>query len=179
MNETRRRTLAALLLVGASGACAQTCRNDIPATAPDERFTANGDGTVSDAATGLRWKRCSEGQAWDGATCTGSATMHTWQAALQLADSASDAGSSDWRLPNKNELESLVELRCSSPAINATFFPATPLDRPWFWSASPSGYGDNTSTHAWFVYFDSGYVGWDYWVDKSKALHVRLVRAGQ
>lgn len=171
MNETRRRTLAALLLVGASGACAQTCRNDIPATAPDERFTANGDGTVSDAATGLRWKRCSEGQAWDGATCTGSATTHTWQAALQLADSASDAGSSDWRLPNKNELESLVELRCSSPAINATFFPATPSN--WSWSASPSAYD---SYYAWNVNFYNGYV---YNSNKGNAKHVRLVRAGQ
>ncbi len=171
MNETRRRTLAALLLVGASAACAQTCRNDIPATAPDERFTANADGTVSDAATGLRWKRCSEGQAWDGATCTGSATSHTWQAALQLADGAIYAGSSDWRLPNKNELESLVELRCYSPAINATFFPATPSSG--FWSASPYA---NNSGYAWYVYFSNGGVSSHY---KANALPVRLVRAGQ
>lgn len=31
------------------------------ATAPDSRYTDNGDGTVTDLATGLIWKQCAEG----------------------------------------------------------------------------------------------------------------------
>ena len=80
-------------LVAAGVAAAQTCKySSIPATAPASRFTDNGDGTVTDKATGLQWKRCSEGQAWSGGTCTGEATNQVWPAALQLADVASYAG---------------------------------------------------------------------------------------
>jgi hypothetical protein len=110
-------------------------RDDIPASAPDSRFTANGDGTVTDRATGLIWKQCAEGLS--GANClTGSAMTFTWQQALQHAEAAVFAGSALWRLPNKKELASLVEQRCYDPAINDRFFPNTPVD-DWFWSSSP------------------------------------------
>lgn len=42
---------------------AQTCRDDIASSTPDDRFVINGAGTVQDTATGLIWKRCAEGQA--------------------------------------------------------------------------------------------------------------------
>ncbi|MBP8284334.1 MAG: DUF1566 domain-containing protein, partial [Chromatiaceae bacterium] len=104
-----------LALVAAGAAAAQTCKyGSIPATAPASRFTDNGDGTVTDRATGLQWQRCSEGQTWSSGTCTGTATGHTWQVALQLAEAASYAGQSDWRLPNINELASIVEQACYS-----------------------------------------------------------------
>jgi hypothetical protein len=90
---------------------------------------------VTDTATGLTWKRCSEGQSWDGATCAGSAMYHTWQQALQVADTASYAGQSDWRLPNAKELASIVEQACYSPAIDEAVFPATPSS--YYWSSSP------------------------------------------
>ncbi|WP_295436623.1 DUF1566 domain-containing protein [uncultured Thiodictyon sp.] len=168
----RWRRLAAILLLSASGAAvaAQTCRTDIAPTAPDSRFTDHGDGTVSDAATGLVWKRCAEGLS--GAGCAGGAvSTFTWQNALQRAADADFAGRTDWRLPNKNELESLVERRCYEPAINATFFPNTPSS--WFWSASPyASYPD----YAWGVNFGYGYVDGD---NKHYAGSVRLVRGGQ
>lgn len=51
----------ALALAGLMGtALAQTCRDDIKATAPDSRFSDNGNGTVTDLATGLIWKQCAE-----------------------------------------------------------------------------------------------------------------------
>ena len=44
----------ALALAGILGmASAQTCRDDIRATAPDNRFTDHGNGTVTDLSTGL------------------------------------------------------------------------------------------------------------------------------
>ncbi len=162
--------LVLLLAVAMAPALAQTCRDDIPASAPDSRFTANGDGTVTDRATGLIWKQCAEGLS--GADClTGSATNFTWQQALQHAEAAVFAGSSLWRLPNKKELASLVEQRCYAPAINSRFFPNTPSS--WFWSSSPyAGY----SYDAWVVYFANGDVYGSY---KRSSDEVRLVRGGQ
>ncbi len=137
---------------------------------PDSRFSENGDGTVTDAATGLIWKQCAEGLS--GAGCTaGSLSTFNWQQALQRAADAVFAGSSLWRLPNKNELASLVEQRCYDPAINSRFFPNTPSS--WFWSSSPNA---DSPSDAWSVYFSSGYVEYYY---KYYAAYVRLVRGGQ
>ena len=171
MNERIWRLVAMLLLSAVcAGVAAQTCRNDIAPTAPDSRFTNHGDGTVSDSATGLRWKQCAEGLSGSGCA-TGTAATFIWQAALQRATDANFAGYTDWRLPNKNELESLVEQRCYGPAINGAHFPNTPAD--WFWSSSPYAYGSNG---AWRVNFGYGYV---YGYSKNYAMYVRLVRGGQ
>lgn len=164
--------LLALVLccIGLGAEAAQACRDDIPATAPDSRFQANGDGTVTDVTTGLIWKQCAEGLSGVGCT-TGSAETFTWQRALQRAEAAVFAGSSLWRLPNKNELASLVERRCYNPAINAAYFPNTPSS--WFWSSSPSAHNPN---YAWSVHFSYGDV---FNSNKSNQLYVRLVRGGQ
>jgi hypothetical protein len=81
---------------------------------PSARFTDNADGTVTDHLTGLVWLK--------NAGCFSPAT---WAAALnsanQLASGAcgltdgSVAGK--WRMPNVNELESLVDVSRSSPAL--------------------------------------------------------------
>ncbi len=147
------------------------CRNDITASTPDQDFTLHNDGTVTHNSTGLMWMRCSLGQTWDGSTCAGAASTFNWQNALGAAQSHSFAGHSDWRLPNKNELESLVEQRCVSPTINTMVFPNTPSN--WFWSSSP---GAGFSNNAWSVGFDYGHV-FDH--GKDYDYRVRLVRAGQ
>jgi len=155
-------------------AFAQTCRTDIAATAPDSRYQIHNNGTVTDKETGLMWKVCAEGQTWSGGGCHGSAATFTWPNALQraaTANSAKDLGYNDWRLPNKNELASLVEERCVSPAINAAVFSNTPS--LWFWSSSPYAYA---SDDAWGVSFNAGGV---YNVSKDAPGAVRLVRAGQ
>ena len=112
--------------------------------------------------------RCSEGQTWDGKTCSGTATGVAWAAALDAAAEEKFAGYDDWRLPNKNELEAIVEERCASPAINSKVFPATPGD--FFWSSSPYS---GLSTGAWSVDFGYGVVTA---TEKIGLLHVRLVR---
>lgn len=128
-------------------------------------FTNNGDGTVTDTATGLMWQRCAKGQSWTGSTCSGSATAYTWNQAVALTDSF--AGHTDWRLPSLTELQSLVKLG-SVPTIDTTAFPATsPVG---FWSSTA-----NTSVpaNAWYVNFNVGFsvVG-----DKTSGVYVRLVR---
>jgi len=167
--------LMVLALLAGQTRAQTTCNSAIPESAPTSRFTGNGDSTVTDTATGLTWKRCAEGQAWNGVACTGTAGFHTWQQALQQAETLNTgggyAGYTDWRVPNIKELGSIVERKCYSPAINETVFPSTPSSG--FWSASSNaGY----SGGAWYVFFYNGYDSVD---NKSGDGYVRLVRGGQ
>ncbi|NDY90071.1 Lcl C-terminal domain-containing protein [Ideonella livida] len=152
-------SLAAMLLPLVMGA--------VPATSQAQvRYTVSPDGTeIADSLTRLAWRRCAEGQQWDGGTCTGTAAKFNHEQAL--AHAGTQTG---WRLPNVKELASLVDHNRSVPAINTAIFPATPS--LWFWSSSPRvGYPDAV----WGVNFSDGIVfevGRDY-----SSGHVRLVRA--
>lgn len=116
-------------------------------------FTDNGDGTVSDTVTGLMWDQCSWGLS--GVNCaTGAASKHTWAQALGVAVTANAAnhkGHNDWRLPNKNELESLVDLTRSSPSIDTAAFPNTESNLYW----SSTNYAPDPAL-AWYVYCNVG-----------------------
>lgn len=121
-------------------------------------------GEVTDTATGLVWRRCSEGQTWSGTTCTGSASTFTHP--LALSHAASQAG---WRLPNVKELASIVSLDRVSPSIDSAAFPSTASS--YYWTSSP--YVGNAG-NAWGVNFSDGYVF--YGSRTSGNLYVRLVR---
>lgn len=154
-----------------------TCNAAVTATAPDSRYTDNGNGTVTDNQTGLMWRQCSEGQSSTSTACdTGTAIdSFTWQQALQQAESLNNsggfAGYTDWRLPNRNELASLVERQCYRPAINENLFPSTSFLE--YWSSSPSIYVGTTDV--WYVDFDGGLVFTDF---KTTGHSVRFVRGG-
>jgi hypothetical protein len=149
----------------------QTCKDSIIPTTMDSNFTIHNDGTATHKTTGLMWMRCSLGQEWDGKTCAGSPATYTWKEGLQTGDRYEFAGYDDWRLPNKNELESIVEERCHTPAVNVTVFPDT--SGAYFWSSSPyAGF----SLGAWSVDFAFGAVNAS---DKVGRIHVRLVRDGE
>jgi len=169
--------LALTLIALSVGSQAQTCNPAITADAPNTRYTAYTNGTVQDKQTGLVWKRCAEGQTWLVGGCTGSAESFTWQEALAAAERSSFAGKTDWRLPNINSLQSLVERRCFNPAINLAMFPNVP--EYWFWSSSAHAGKDffGNSHQAWAVEFVSGGERGDRYRDENNA--VRLVRAGQ
>ena len=66
---------------------------------PEPRFTDNGDGTMTDNLTGLMWTKDAS---------LPNVTMEYWNQAIDYCDNLTLAGYSDWRLPNVNELESLV-----------------------------------------------------------------------
>jgi hypothetical protein len=125
-------------------------------------YSANG-AEVTDAKTGLTWRRCSEGQSWSGSTCVGSADTFTHEQALAHAKTQSG-----WRLPNVKELSSLVDSSRVNPAIDITAFPATPS--AWYWSSSPYA---GWAGVAGGVGFGGGQVGFN-WRDYLN--HVRLVR---
>ncbi len=60
-------------------------------------FVDNGNGTVTDRATGLTWMQADSGKGMD------------WPAALEYAENMKFAGHDDWRLPNAKELQSIVD----------------------------------------------------------------------
>ena len=152
----------------------QFCKPEsIPASTPDSQLVDNGNGTVTDSATGLMWKKCSEGLSGDNCE-SGTLDYLTWQGALQQPGAVNNAGGfaghTDWRLPNINELVSLVEEQCYDPAINLNRFPNTPSRHAW--SGSP--YAD-FSASAWSVYFPYGYSSAG---RRNNSYAVRLVRGG-
>ena len=115
--------------------------------------TVSGSVVVTDFTTGLMWQKTYE-------------TDKTWQQALKYCEDLTYAGYSDWRLPNKNELASLLNLDKSAAPYSD--FPNMPSD--WFWSSSTYIlYTDN----AWDVGFYYGLVGYYY---KTKSHSVRCVR---
>lgn len=168
------RIFALMFLSGATAVHAQTCPSGISRVAPDGRYSVTqpvtGQYVVTDLATGLTWKRCPEGQS--GLSCTGTGTTHAWTQALTIANGSTHAGFSDWRLPNRHELQSLVETGCHTPAINSTIFPATVSGPNFFWSSTTA----SDATEAWSITFTSGTVGSS---KKIGASRVRLVRSGQ
>lgn len=148
----------------------QTCPAGLLRTAPDSRYSDNGNGTVTDNQTGLMWKQCSEGQS--GAGCAGIATGLNWPDSLAAGANSSFAGFNDWRLPNVKELASLIERACHRPSINELRFPNTPPTGIYWVSSSSAANGSN----AWFVYFSNG--GVLNASSKSSIGLVRLVRGG-
>lgn len=149
----------------------QECRTDtIKASAASERYEVLAGGSVVDAQTGLQWLRCVEGL--NGESCEqGEPVMLNWAEALLHVNKVNVAaveGQSDWRLPNVRELNSLVELQCANPSINAAIFPATPAVHTW--TSSPYHFYTH---YSWFVDFSSGAVTYD---ERIQGKALRLVR---
>lgn len=157
---------------------AQSCNiTSVIASTPTYQFINHHNGTVTDKNTGLIWKKCSEGQTWNNNTdnCAGNATTYSWQGALNRAQTLNRlggfAGKKDWRVPNIQELYSIIEEQCYYPAVNITVFPT--VYKAAFWSSSPH---NGESSMAWGVIFDFGYDSPYY---KSSNNQIRLVRSGQ
>lgn len=142
------------------------------ALTPASAFELPHDGTVVHTATGLQWAQCAIGQDWNRNSCLGTAEVFTWNDARAAIDALNGngglAGFTDWRLPTREELESIAETCREAPAINSNIFPNT----PWagFWSSSS---GDSNSEHAWFVGF---YYGLAFEYSQAASYRVRPVR---
>lgn len=138
-----KKILFSVLVVFSAGALASECKTNIEPTTKTEDFINNGDGTVTDLRFGLQWQLCTYGQQYDpaGKTCKGDQKQYkTWSDAILSQDSINGEkpqGFSDWRLPNIKELQSLVERRCSQPAINPDVFKGTA--NGVYWSNTPDG----------------------------------------
>ncbi len=89
--------------------------NELPRPSLTTSTADNGDVFVNDSTTNLMWQKTY-------------ATGKNWKQALSYCENLNYAGYSDWRLPNKNELLSIVANNYSSAEI-----PENSLD---FWSSS-------------------------------------------
>ncbi|HIJ81142.1 MAG TPA: DUF1566 domain-containing protein [Desulfuromonadales bacterium] len=137
-------------------------------------YADNGDGTITDAATGLMWSKEDSGSGM------------IWQDALALVqakNAAKHLGHSDWRLPNAKELQSIVNYANAPdyngrPAIDTAFFSSSVIvnengdsDYPYYWtSTTHAGYSATGSSGSQAVYIPFGRaLGWPSgalkWVD--------------
>ena len=141
---------------------------------PVPRFHDNGDGTIYDNLTALVWLK--------DADCFGE---FLWQESFDtIADFNSEPGSfgciecttdkSDWRLPNRRELLSLIDYTKHSPALpSGNPFLNVQLAPGSYWSSTT--YAPLASL-AWFVVISSGSAVINV---KSGSEHIWPVRSGQ
>ena len=133
------------------------------------QFIDNGDGTITDSRSGLTWMRCAMGQAWDGINCVGKPKVYQWSMAMQIRHRF--AKYDDWRLPDIEELNSIVDPASCGTITGENAFPN--MHDGNFWSTST--YRDSA---AWNNMF-RGSSCRPFPTPKSSELNVRLVRGGQ
>jgi len=118
--------------------------------------------TVCDRTTHLEWQRAVPADAM------------TWTAGMAYCDSLSLEGATDWRLPTRIELMTLVDYSRPGPAIDPTAFPNTPNDRVYWISSILAGvFG---SPHAYYISFSFGY---SVPFEKTDPNRIRCVRGGR
>ncbi len=165
--QTTLLATAMLTLLNGGTWAVQKCDTSKPETTPVDRLKVNHkEGTVFDSRTRLTWKICAEGIAYSDGRCTGNAQF-TWNEATKTFDDKVNG----WRMPNIDELNSIVERRCAEPSINLQVFPNT--QPAAFWSGSAFA---SDSDYAYNLYFGRGLIGNDL---KAGHLYVRLVRGAQ
>jgi len=132
------------------------------------RFVDNGT-TITDRATGLVWQKSYAAELMD------------WEAALNYCEDLVLDSQDDWRLPNRNELQSLLDYSRHTFAVDAGFtgdFPAYNGVGIYFWSSTANDRdppaGENR--HAWYVDFVHGQV---FSSDYGDTYYVRAVRGKQ
>ncbi len=103
---------------------------------PTSRFVDNGDSTITDNLTGLVWRN------------TASSTV-SWSDALALA-------SDPWRLPNLNELDSLLNAASADSSQYLRGLGLTTMTNARYWTSTVSA---EITGDAWFVQMGSGVIG--------------------
>ncbi len=116
-------------------------------------FQDNGNGTITDRATGLMWSKADSGKGMN------------WQGALawvQQLNATNYLGHNDWRLPDAKELQSIADYS-RIPAISPIFQISKLPNReyPYFWTSTThlGGPPGRTANAAVYVSFGRA-LGW-------------------
>jgi len=120
-----------------------------------ERFTKS-ENIVYDSKTELSWQS------------RPSSKKFNWSSAKSYCRNLTYGGKSDWRLPNIDELKSLVDYNRYKPAIATTLIDIKTDD--WYWSSSKAV---SSSSSSWVVNFSNGNDGWTKHSGTSYVLCVR------
>ena len=122
-------------------------------------FSRNNDTQiVTDNETGLQWQ-------------DNESVNKTWQGAIDYCENLTLGSYEDWRLPNINELTSLVDDSKSKPSIDTVVIHTG--SKGYYWSSTTRA---DYSGIAWSVNFGYGFRASKY---KDANLYVRCVRTGQ
>ena len=120
-------------------ACAGTGQDGNLLKGIPRSFVDNGNGTVTDSATSLIWQKQDDGVA------------KNWASGLAYcANNTAGLSGTGWRLPNINELLSIVDYSKTSPSINSVF---TSTQSDAYFTSTTYGSGFNS---AWVIVFDAG-----------------------
>ena len=104
------------------------------------RFIDHGDGTITDNQTGLTWLK----------DANYFKKIMPWKKAINICKSLGGG----WRLPERFELEGLLDLARHDPALPQGH-PFTNVQSAYYWSATTYAYG---TSRAWIVFMRYGYV---------------------
>ncbi len=119
---------------------------------PEPRFTDNGNGTVSDALTGLMWQAVPSG------------SITTWDYAVETyvnsINSSVLGGHSDWHLPNVNEMCSLINSSVADTAVWLNGMDGfSGISSGRYWLSTRSYYSGYTYPMAYFLDFSDNTLG--------------------
>jgi hypothetical protein len=115
---------------------------------PEPRFRLESD-TVLDRLTGLCWTM---------SAATFELPMPWAEAleAIQELNSRQHLGYSDWRLPSRRELRSLIDHGASRPALPQGH-PFRQVSQTWYWTSTSSAM---YPAYAWYVHMEGGRMFW-------------------
>lgn len=142
-------------------------------TWPAQRFTDQGN-TVTDKLTGLIWTK--DARSPGPALCSPGVNK-SWAAALShiaCLNSNVYLGFSDWRMPNINEMKSLVDATRSNPSISSEHPFTNVLDQitNHYWSSTTM---TGSPGYAFDIFMETGVLGY---TNKNDTLPVWPVRGG-
>ena len=116
----------------------------------------NGDQTITDICTGLVWEK-------------NASEDYTWEESLNVCNNKEIAGYSDWRLPSKMELRSIIDYSKNNPSIDSEIFHNQQSED--YWTST-----SNSGTSAWTIHFGLANDSPD---TKRSKKNIRAVRGGQ
>jgi hypothetical protein len=146
-------------------------------------YQDNGDGTIRDKRTALTWEKLS-----DDGSIHDQDNVYSWDDAFGKIDDLNTtpcfAGFCDWRVPNRFELESIVDLGTADPAVSAPFdtgcspgctvLTCSCTYSGVYWTSSSAATAESIG---WAVNFFFGSVNRNY-IKATDSYFVRAVRGG-